>query len=52
MISKAKWIKGNCENPIFSKKLNLEGAVLSATLSVTCMGVYNAYIDGKESGTM
>ncbi len=50
MISKAKWIKGNCENPIFSKKLTLEGAVLSATLSVTSMGVYNAYIDGKRVG--
>ncbi|MDO4618283.1 MAG: family 78 glycoside hydrolase catalytic domain [Clostridia bacterium] len=50
MISNAKWIRGNVENPIFSKVINVEGAVSAATLAVTCMGVYNVEIDGKRVG--
>ena len=54
MINNAKWIK-TVDNvgemsPEFRKKFITSGMIEKATLSITALGVYNAYINGKKIG--
>ncbi len=54
MLNNAKWIKtvGNIGemSPDFRKRFNASGKVKKAVLSITALGVYNAYINGKKIG--
>lgn len=50
----AKWIisskdYGNVA-PLFEKEFKLEGEVEKAVLSITCLGVYEAILNGKRVG--
>ena len=38
-------------SPEFRKEFSLKGAVKKATATVTTMGVYNLYVNGKKAGT-
>lgn len=50
----ARWIKPAMDTkevvPVFSKKIILRGKVRRAMLFITCMGVYEAAIDGTRIG--
>ena len=54
MIHNAKWIKAVDNigeiSPEFRKKFDVCGKVVKAELSITSLGVYNAYINGKKIG--
>ncbi|WP_028235105.1 alpha-L-rhamnosidase [Pseudobutyrivibrio sp. MD2005] len=48
-----KWIaaeEGAKFHPLFSKELNLKDGIKSARLYVSCLGVFEAYIDDKKVG--
>ncbi|WP_029320269.1 alpha-L-rhamnosidase [Butyrivibrio sp. AE3004] len=48
-----KWIaagEGECYHPIFRKELSLKEKPASARLYVSCLGVFEAYLDGKKIG--
>ncbi|WP_027204811.1 alpha-L-rhamnosidase [Butyrivibrio fibrisolvens] len=46
-----KWIAADGDyHPIFSKKIDLEKKVTAARLYVSCLGVFEAYIDDKKIG--
>ncbi len=54
MEKQAKWIKApeqhGTMSPEFRKDFSLKGAVRKATATVTTMGVYNLYLNGKKVG--
>ncbi|MBQ1273132.1 MAG: family 78 glycoside hydrolase catalytic domain, partial [Clostridia bacterium] len=54
MEQQAKWIrtpeKYGEMSPEFRKEFSLKGAVKKATATVTTMGVYNLYVNGKKAG--
>ena len=48
-----KWIaaeEGATYHPIFTKELSLKAQVKQARLYVSCLGVFEAYLDGKKIG--
>ena len=50
----AKWIRPGIDTgdaaPVFFKKFTLSGEVKEATLSITCLGVYEALLNNKRVG--
>ena len=42
-----EWLK---QCPIFSREFNASGEIAKATLYVSALGVYNAFINGKRVG--
>ncbi len=54
MEPNAKWIKTQQKygemSPEFRKNYTVKGPVKKATASVTAMGVYNLYVNGKKAG--
>ncbi len=48
-----KWIaaeEGAAYHPVFGKKLALKGKPVEARLYVSCLGVFEAYLDGEKIG--
>ncbi len=54
MITDAKWIAAkediNKENRVYSKEFNIDKKIKKASLSVTALGCYNAYINDEKVG--